>query len=898
MKRPLNVVIIFKRVKMKKLTRVKRIIATIAILTTILPSYISAQDKLYTNEFPLGDITLLASPFKSAQELNIQTLLQYDTDRLLEPFLTEAGLTPKVARFTNWDGLSGHVGGHYLTALAMNYASTGNAECKTRMDYMLSELKACQDANGNGYVGGIPDSKLLWSNLKSGNFTRFNNGWVPWYNLHKTYAGLRDAWLYGNSELSKEMFLKLCDWGINIISGLSNTQMQTMLDKEFGGMNEVYADAYQISGDKRYLDAAKKFTHNFLFNAMKSGVDNLDNLHANTQIPKVVGFARVAQLDPTDINYLKASKFFWETVVNKRSLALGGNSRSEHFPSVTGCKEYTSHREGPESCNTYNMMKLTEDLFKIDPQAKYIDFYERALYNHILSTQHPEHGGYVYFTSARPRHYRVYSAPNQAMWCCVGSGMENHGKYGQMIYTHNGNDSLFVNLFIPSKLNWKNKGVQIEQDTNFPDEDFTNLIVTCSSASAFKMLIRHPSWVKTEDFSITINGETYSQSSQPESFVSIDRTWNNGDIVKISLPMQPSIEEMPNVSNFIAFMYGPILLGAKTGNQGLDGLVADDGRWGHIANGELMALNTAPVIEGSRNTLVQQIKPIEGKSLTFTAPGLFPDQPNYQSLEFVPFYRIHDSRYMMYWMALSREEYASTMQNLSEEEQSALELDRRTIDQIATGEQQPDADHAAKGSNTYTGVYDNEHYRDARNGGSFSYELSTKGHTDLSLMVRYWGNENGSRTFDILVDNEVIKTENISGKWGVNEFVNVEYSIPGNLLVNKEMITVTFQAKTNNTAGGVFYLRLLIPSEAHSSIDTQKEKDNLIILKRDGNVILKTLDDSKISNFNLFSLVGQLMRTGKIMNNEASIDINDLSTGVYLLQCNNNGKYSCRKFLI
>ncbi len=855
-----------------------------------------SQEKLYPNEFPLSDVTLLPGPFKSAQELNIKTLLQYDTDRLLEPFHTEAGLPAKGTRYVNWDGLAGHVGGHYLTALAMNYAATGNAECKSRMDYMIAELKKCQDTNGNGYVGGIPGSKALWAEVKAGQFTLFSKAWVPWYNLHKTYAGLRDAWLYGNSELAKTMFLKLCDWGIDAISGLSDSQMQTMLDTEFGGMNEVYADAYQMTGDKKYLDTARKFTHKVLFNSMANGVDNLDNKHANTQIPKVIGFARVAQLDHSDANYLKASKFFWETVVNNRSLALGGNSRGEHFPSASACEDYITVREGPESCNTYNMLKLTEDLFKMDPKVEYTDFYERALYNHILSTQHPEHGGYVYFTPARPRHYRVYSAPNQAMWCCVGSGMENHGKYGQMIYTHNGNDSLFVNLFIPSKLNWKAKGVVLTQETNFPNQESTTL--TINSGGSFKLLIRHPSWVKTNEFSVTINGELFQQSSQPGSYLYINRAWNSGDKIEVALPMYASYEQMPNVPKYIALLYGPILLSAKTRDQGLDGLVADDGRWSHIANGSLMELGSAPIVEGRRDSILQCLKPVVGEPLTFQVSGLFPDQPNYQSLVLEPFYKIHDSRYMMYWMSLSRSEFSSMIATLNKEEQEALELDRRTIDAIGTGQQQPDADHLMKGMNTNSGVYNNEHWRDASNGGYFSYQMATKGLTSLSLMVRYWGNEVGSRTFDILIDNQVIATENISGKWNKSSFVNVEYSIPTTLLQNKSVITVTFKGKAGNYAGGIFYLRLLKPSETSSLINLPIRNNKAIIFKRDGNVVLKTQDESPISAFSLFSITGQLINTGKVMGNETTIRTGNLAKGVYLLLYQSGGETMSQKILI
>ena len=875
----------------------KKTIFILFVLCLLWPKSGKPQEKLYPNEFPLNEVTLLPGPFKSAQELNIKTLLQYDTDRLLEPFLTEAGLPAKGARFINWDGLAGHVGGHYLTALAINYASTGNAECKARMEYVLNNLKACQDANGNGCVGGIPGSKALWAEVKMGIFTRFNNAWVPWYNLHKTYAGLRDAWLYGNSELAKTMFLKLCDWGIDAISGLSDSQMQTMLNIEFGGMNEVYADAYQMTGNKKYLDAAKKFTHKVLFNSMANGVDNLDYMHANTQIPKVIGFARVAQIDHSDANYLKAAKYFWETVVHNRSLALGGNSCREHFPAAAACEEYTTLREGPESCNTYNMLKLTEDLFKIDQQASYTDYYERALYNHILSTQHPEHGGYVYFTPARSGHYRVYSAPNQAMWCCVGSGMENHGKYGQMIYTHNGNDSLFVNLFIPSVLNWKNKGTILTQETNFPYEQSTKLTFTQASGS-FKLLIRHPSWVKTSEFSIMINGETYQQSSQPGSYICINRAWSIGDKIELALPMQASYEQMPNVSKYIALSYGPILLAAKTGTEGLDGLVADDGRWSHIANGPLIELSTAPVIEGNRDGILQNLKPVEGKPLTFQAPGLFPDQPNYQSIVFEPFYKIHDSRYMMYWMSLSRTEYSTMIQTINKEEQAALELDRRTIDAVATGQQQPDADHSMKGVNTNAGVYNDEHWRDASNGGYFSYQMATKGLTNLSLMVRYWGNEGGSRTFDILIDNQVVATENVSGKWNKSSFVNVEYPISAALLQKKSVITVTFRAKTGNYAGGVFYLRLLKPSGLTSSIELPVLDNNMMIFKRDGNVVMKTQDESPVSAFSLFSITGLLILSGKGKGDEVTFGIGNLTKGVYLLQYRSKGSLVSRKILL
>ena len=436
---------------------------------------------------------------------------------MLAPDLTEAGLQPKGESYPNWDGLDGHVGGHYLSALAITYASTGNDSCKARLDYMISELKRCQDANGNGYVGGVPNGMEMWEKVKNGNPGAVGERWVPWYNVHKTYAGLRDAWTYAGNATAKQMFLDFCDWGLTIISPLDSTQMEQMLDIEFGGMNEIYADAYMLTGDTKYLDAAKRFSHRVIFDNMAAHIDNLDNKHANTQVPKALGYQRVAELTG-DEQYATAAEFFWDTVVHDRSLSFGGNSRREHFPSKDACKEYVEEREGPESCNTYNMLKLSEGLFRMEPKAEYADYYERAMFNHILSTQHPVHGGYVYFTPARPRHYRVYSAPNEAMWCCVGTGMENHGKYGEFIYSHE-NDSLFVNLFVASELDWKENGIRLRQETSFPCEEQSRLILSMDKPSAFTLKVRHPSWDAADEFSISVNGENIQSNSYPSSYV-------------------------------------------------------------------------------------------------------------------------------------------------------------------------------------------------------------------------------------------------------------------------------------------------------------------------------------------------------------------------------------------
>jgi hypothetical protein len=676
------------------------------------------------------------------------------------------------------------------------------------MEYMISELKECQDAAANGYVGGVPNSKKLWARIHSGDVGAVWKWWVPWYNVHKIYAGLRDAWLYCGNEQARTMFLKMCDWGIDEISTLNDAQMESMLDCEFGGMDEVYADAYQMTGDKKYLDCARRFSHHWLLDSMAKSVDNLDNKHANTQVPKVVGYQRIAEVSGDTI-YDHAARYFWETVVNNRSLAIGGNSRREHFASAADCISYVDDREGPETCNTYNMLKITEGLFREGHEAKYADFYERALYNHILSTQHPEHGGYVYFTSARPGHYRVYSQPNQAMWCCVGSGMENHGKYGQFTYTHSG-DTLFVNLFMPTTLDWKQKGVTVTQDTEFPYSESTRLTVGTKSSKKFSMSLRHPEWCKS--LTVKVNGKVAAISNTPSSYVTLNRKWRNGDVVELSLPMEVTVRELPNVSNYIAIMRGPIVLGADVSHDNLKGLVADDSRWAHIAGGPLVSVFDTPILIGSREDIVaklKQMKQVEGKPMHFTVPGLFSGK--YADLELKPFAELHDCRYMMYWLSMTDSEYADYQQRQRQAEAERLALDSRTVDHVTPGEQQPEADHFMEAENSEKGNNNDQPWRHAKNGGYFSYKLKTGGADNLQLMVKYWGSEQGNRTFDIYLDDQLLATENIGGKWNNSEFQNVVYDIPANYLKGKDAVRVKFQSRADSHAGGIYNVRLVRP---------------------------------------------------------------------------------------
>lgn len=786
----------------------------IALLSIAPALGVVAQDKLYKDEFPLGDITLLDGPLKHARDLNVQVLLKYDCDRMLAPYRKEAGLQPRKPSYPNWDGLDGHVGGHYLSALAIN-AATGNEECRKRMEYMISELQLVLDANNqrpeawcHNYIGGVPNSAKMWTAFSKGDFGPYFGTWAPFYNIHKMYAGLRDAWLYCGNEQAKNLFLKFCDWAVDITRDLNDEQMEKMLGNEHGGMNEVLADAYAITGEQKYLDCARRFSHRMLLVPLENGKDCLDNMHANTQIPKVIGYQRIAEL-AHDVQYHNASEYFWEIVTRQRSLALGGNSRREHFPTKENCIDYINDIDGPESCNTYNMLKLTEDLNRVKPNGMYGDFYETAMFNHILSAQHPQHGGYVYFTSARPRHYRNYSAPNEAMWCCVGTGMEDHGKYGQFVWTHDKgvkaeDDALYVNLFVASELNWKDRKMVIRQQTAFPYAE-TSVVEVAKGKGTFILKVRKPSWC--ENF--TVKGVGFDADSYEENgFVCMKRKWKKGDQVKISMPMHAYIKPMINVPQYVAIMYGPILLGMKTGTEDMRSLIADDSRFGQYAGGKKLALDEAPILLPKHlDDIAKNLKPVPGKPLHFK---LATHMENTIDGELQPFFEIHDSRYMMYWLALGENDYKAYMQKLADEEKARQALEARTVDKVNPGEQQPETDHRMETDDSNKGNTEGIFFRDAKDGHYFSYLMQTKGETNLSLQLKFWGQDEWRTSeFDIYIDNQLLTSVNNSHRWRTTQFKTVDYAIPSEFVKGKKEIRVKFVAHKGKQVGQIYGVRLV-----------------------------------------------------------------------------------------
>lgn len=656
------------------MTKLKSLCISLMLLNCLSPlNYVHATTAV--EPFALRDVTLLDGPFKQAQEIDHEYILALDPNRILAPFLKEAGLAPRVPFYPDWEsgGLAGHTGGHYLTALAQMVANTGEPELSRRLNFMVNELARCQEKNGNGYIGGVPNGRELWQQIAAGDIRAesfsLNGSWVPLYNMHKLWAGLRDVYQIAGIPKAKDMLIKLTDWWIGVVENLSNEQIQSMLLSEHGGLNEVFADVYAITGDEKYLKLARRFCHHQILDPLSEKKDCLTGLHANTQIPKVIGFERISQLCDEPSHH-KAARFFWEMVTTKRSVAFGGNSAREHFNPVDDFQQLLEERQGPETCNTYNMLRLSELLFYTQPDARYADYYERALFNHILSSQHPTRPGFVYFTPIRPCHYRVYSQPEINFWCCVGSGMESHGKYGQLIYAHSRNE-LYVNLFMASRVIWQAKGLTLRQETAFPDEAETRLKISTDKPVTLTLQIRYPAWVAPNKMAIKINGRPVMITNKPGSYVPLRRTWQHGDQIDIDIPMQTRLERLGDGSDYAAIMHGPIVLAMPTNKDNMDGLFAGEGRWVHIPNGPLVPLNRAPMLVcDDLQSIPAKIQPVPGKPMTFSASSIIQPQ-NFANRQLIPFFRVHETRYMMYWRLATPAQYKAIVQEVKTKEQAS-----------------------------------------------------------------------------------------------------------------------------------------------------------------------------------------------------------------------------------
>jgi DUF1680 family protein len=741
--------------------------------------------------FQIEDVKLLDGPFLHATQLGEQTLLNYQPDRFLAKFRKEAGLEPKAEHYGGWEDntIAGHSLGHYLTAIVLMYQTTGNPELLRRVNYIVDELYECQQADGEGYIGAFPDGKRILEkevakgDIRSQGFN-LNGIWVPYYTEHKIMDGLFHAYRYCGNKKALEINIKFAKWLATVVKDLNDDQIQLMLHCEHGGINESLAELYAQTGDEAYLKLSRVFHHKVILDSLAHGVDILPGKHANTQIPKLVGLARRYELTASETDR-KAAEFFWDRVVHHHSYVTGGNGNHEYFGPADSLNERLSN-ETTESCNVYNMLKLSEHLFEWEASPQVADYYERALLNHILSSQHPGDGHVIYNLSLEMGGAKEYQGP-EWFTCCVGSGMENHAKYSKNIYYHN-DESLYIFQYIASELNWKAKGVKVVQQTNYPEEQGTTLLISCDKPSRFLLKVRYPEWAKN-GIEITINGKTKKVEATPGRFVSVGNKWKNGDKIEVKIPFSLRLESMPDNANRVAVLYGPLVLAGDLGP------VPDPESTNPMYVPILMTKDAKP-----EDWLVK----VNGESNTFKTQNI--GRP--RDIVLKPFYKTHDRHYSVYWDMYNEAEWQSTQAEYEAEQAKKRELDAKTIDIFRLGEMQPERDHQFDGELVWNGEQKSKKFREVDRGGWMSFRMKNAKGKPVALVLEYWGGYSGSKTFDILVEGKVIGTENIS-KIAKSKFVDVEYAIPAELISDKPYINVKIVPQKGHRAGPLFSARII-----------------------------------------------------------------------------------------
>jgi DUF1680 family protein len=740
--------------------------------------------------FDVKDVRLLDGPFKDAMEADARYLLQVEPDRLLSDFRVHSGLEPKGKKYGGWEssGLAGHTLGHYLSACAMEYASTGDVRYQQRVNYIVDELQACQTARKTGYIGAIPREDSLWMEVSAGKIRSrgfdLNGGWSPWYTVHKVMAGLLDAYLYCDNVKALQVEKGMADWTGSIVGHLSDSLDQRMLACEYGGMNEVLVNTYAITGDKKYLDLSYKFHDKRILDSLAMGLDDLQGKHSNTQIPKVIGCARRYELTG-DAKDSTIAEFFWRTVVDDHSYATGGNSNYEYLGAPRKLNDYLTDNT-TETCNTYNMLKLTRHLFALHPNAALMDYYERALYNHILASQNHEDGMMCYFVPLRMGTKKEYSDQFHTFTCCVGSGMENHVKYGESIYFRGKDGSLYVNLFIPSRLNWKEKGVTIEQQTKLPAGDSVFLAIGVAKPVIFTLRVRKPSW--TQEARLFVNGKAVNGVVGEDGYIAIRRTWSNKDRLLILVPESFHTVSMPDNADRIAVFYGPVLLAGLFGNTEPD------------------PLKGVPVLVTSESDPNKWIK---RDGLVFHTSNV--GQPG--DVEMIPFNRTKNEYYSVYWDRFTPQGWAARQDQYREEKRKQQELEDRTIDRMRLGEMQPERDHSFTGEELETGEEHGQKWRSAENGGNFSFVMKVDSNVANTLICSYWGSDHRGRIFNIQIDGQTIATQDLNG-FKESKFYEVKYALPQELVKGKKTVTVRFASKSNNNSVGPVFGTIRMVREA------------------------------------------------------------------------------------
>jgi DUF1680 family protein len=755
-----------------------------AALALPMRAQAAAEDVPFrVSPFPLEAVRLKTSPFMDAVNANLGYLHRLEPDRLLHNFRVHAGLKPKGEAYGGWeaDTIAGHSLGHYLTAVSLMHAQTGDEECKRRALYIIDELSECQAASGEGYVAGftrkigekVENGRIIFDEFAKGDIKQaafyLNGCWVPFYNWHKMYSGLFEAQTHCGSEKALKVAVDLAVFIKKVFDGFDDAQLEKVLSCEHGGIAESMAELYARTKDQKWLDLAIRIRHHRTLDPMFAEEDKLAHLHANTQIPKVVGLARIYELTQKP-EYATAAKFFWNTVTSKYSYVIGGNADRESFQLPNTISKYITE-ETCESCNTYNMLRLTRHLYQWEPRSSYLDYYERAHFNHILAQENPKTGMFAYMVPLMAGASRGFSSETNDFWCCVGSGMESHSKHGDSIYWQS-EDHLVVGLFIPSTLEWKEQDASFELQTAYPFSDTITLKVLKAPKKQLAISMRVPEWSSAVSFKI--NGKEQKYLAY---YATARRKWRAGDMITLTLSLKPRIESTDDDPNTIALLQGPLVLAADLGPTARE---RDAG--------------PAPALVGS--DLLGSLKPaVEPASFTTAGSG----RPGELTLK--PFYSQWERRTAVYFKKYTEDEWIAEQKRVAAEAERLKDLERRSVDVIVLGDRNSEREHSLASNTSYGVTYRGKRGRDARTGGFFEFAAKVVDE-DLTLRATYWGEES-KRLFHISVDGKRIASETL-GYGKVGEFVERDYAIPRELVAGKATVKVRFEPETGNTAGPVF----------------------------------------------------------------------------------------------
>jgi DUF1680 family protein len=753
---------------------------------------------------PLSSVRLTGGPLKRAQDLDAQYLLDLQPQRMLAYLRQRAGLDPKAQGYGGWDGagrqLTGHIAGHYLSAVSLMYASTGDVRFKQRADDVVSELQAIQTAQGDGYIGALLDGKgvdgkvrfqdLSKGEIHSGGFD-LNGLWSPWYVEHKLFAGLRDAYHLTGNRTALDVEIKFAGWVENIVGTLNDDQIQRMLATEFGGMNEVLADLYVDTNDPRWLKLSDKFEHHAIVDPLSKGQDILSGKHANTQIPKMIGELTRYEYTGNETDG-KAATFFFDEVSEHHTFATGGHGKNEYFGQPDKLNDMIDGRTA-ESCGTYNMIKMARALFSLGPDARYADFIERADLNAILGGQDPEDGRVSYMVPVGRGVQHEYQTKFDSFTCCVGSQMETHAFHAYGIYSESGN-KLWVSQYDPTTVDWTSQGIKLEMVTDLPVGDSATLKVTSGQSKVFTLALRRPYWAGA-GFSVKVNGKTLQNLSKPDTYIEISRKWKTGDTVELMLPKTLRKEPLPDNPDRMAIMWGPLVLAGDIGPEVNRRQLRSQGS---------DAPEPVPALVTAEQNVDAWLKPVSGK------PGVFHtvNVGLKQDIDFVPFYELPRRRYAIYWDVFTPTEWANKSAAYQAEAEAEKKLTAATIGFAQPGQMQSERDFAEKDENSSPVQLQNHYGRQGT--GWFSYDLPVDPASPAILVVTYSNDARGRRgNFDVLVDGTKVGEQTMERRTPEQDvrFFDVKYTLSLDMVKGKQKITVRFQAKEGDAIPGVFGIR-------------------------------------------------------------------------------------------